>query len=235
MKTLAIALVLLLSAPGLKAQLRDATPAEQHVLDKAVAVITRTLDQFNSNDWDKTQDYYSGEIAVNPRPAVPLDIDNNFERQYMVRVNSDRYDRLIKPIVEKISDAMQQNNTALVLSLGKQNKALVSLRVDVYINRQNLDFNLHGKDVFPLHITGTAYGYKVKGGENGNEGNSYWLLFGNWAAARPNQYGMGFSFVYPKKTPYIENIAMVIQGADDRINELLNNVDWQAMNNALTP
>ena len=54
--------------------------------------------------------FYSGEISVNIAPAVPLDINNNFERKYRAAVNSDRYNALIKPLQDKISAAMQQND-----------------------------------------------------------------------------------------------------------------------------
>jgi len=226
-------LFFLLLSLSASAQLRDATPAEKVVLDKAVSAIENILDQFNSDDWDKQQDYYSSEIAVNGHADVPMDIDNNFERQYQVRMNSDRYNTLIKPIEEKITAAMQQSNYATVQQLGKQNKALRWLTVDVYINR-------HTANVFPanhakttkLNLRGAPYAYKTKNDDGENE---YSLLFGNWETAQNGEYGLNYRFKRPHVSPYIENIVFIIHGADDRIQQLLNTVSWADMQKALTP
>jgi hypothetical protein len=223
----------LLFASSANAQLRDPTPSEKPVLDKAVTVIVKTLDQFNSDDWDKEQDFYSGEIAVNGHADVPMDIDNNFERQYHVRRNSDRYNALIKPIEEKIATAMQQSDYATVQKLGKQNKAVSWLTVDVYINRRtaNVFLTNHTK-TSRLNVNGIPYAYKTKGDDGETE---YSLLFGNWETAQSGEYGLSYHFKHPHVTPYIENIVFILHGADDRIQQLLKTVSWADVQNALTP
>jgi hypothetical protein len=85
MKTLATLFFLIVFSAA-QAQLRDPTTQEKTALDKISVALISTLDQFNSDDWDKINDYYS-PLSVNPNPGVPIDIDNNFERQYRVRLN----------------------------------------------------------------------------------------------------------------------------------------------------
>jgi len=228
-----LSLFSLLLGLNANAQLRNPTPAEKAALDKAVTSIENILDQFNSDDWDKEQDYYTGEIAINGHADVPMDIDNNFERQYHVKMNSDRYNTLIKPIEDKITAAMQQSDFATVQQLGKQNKALSWLTVDVYINR-------HTANVYPgnhakttkLNVTGIPYAYKTKG--DGGE-IEYSLLFGNWETAQNGEYGLNYHFKRPHVTPYIENIVFIVHGADDRIQQLFKKVAWADIQNALTP
>ena len=100
-KVLVLTSVLLLAGSSLRAQLRAPSPDEKKALDKAVTAIVHTLDQFNSDNWEKLQDYYNGEIAVNGSASVPIDIDNNFERQYNVAARSGRYTTLIQPLNDK--------------------------------------------------------------------------------------------------------------------------------------
>lgn len=219
-----------------KAQVRDATPAEQKALDKAIAAITDALDRFNNNDWNKEQDFYSGQIGVHPTHDVPMDVDNNFERQYHVQANSERYNTLIQPLQQKINDALQQGDNNKVLELGKQLKALSWLTVDVYINRRvvNVFAADKGKNI-KLSSMGAGYCYQIKKDQYGNNANSYWLLFGNWQTATNGGYGLTYHFKHPPVTPYIENIAITITGADDRIQELLKTINWSELQDALTP
>jgi len=213
-----------------KAQLRDPSPEEKKALDKVVPVIEDILDHFNSNDWDKAQDYYNNDIAVNPNPDVPLDINCNFEREYKVKMNSDRYNSLIKPLVDKIMDASQKGDYQTTLSLGKQNELLSRFTVDVYINRKIAEVT--GKRSKKITVNGVPYAYHLD--EDSNTPARYCLLFGNWATARPNEYGLGFHFIHPHKTPFIENVAFIIQGADDRVQQLLKTINWSEVQNALT-
>ncbi len=203
------------------------------VLDKAVSAIVYTLDQFNSNDWDKINDYYNNDISLNEKPNDPIDINCNFERQYRVRNNSDRYNDKIRPLVEKIKAATQQTDYQTALDVGKQYKALSNFTVYAYINRNNASVTDTG--VTRITVNGVPLAYHTNQGYYDNFTNSYWLLFGNWTTAKPGQYGLNFHFNHPNKTPYIENIVIISEGADDRIKELLKTVNWSEVQNGLTP
>ncbi len=233
MKIFACTLIILLSATlRLSAQLRDPNPEEKKVLDKAASFIVAALDQFNSNDWEKTNDYYTGELLVNEKPYVPIDINCNFEREYQVRLNSDRYNNKLKMLVDKINEATASQDYPTALQVGKQYRALSQLSVYAYINYSRAEVTESG--VTRLDVPGVPYAYHTGHGHYGNFTTSYWLLFGNWAAARHDQDGLGFHFTHQRQTPYIENVVIIIQGADDRIAELLKTVDWSQMQHALT-
>jgi hypothetical protein len=142
---------------------------------------------------------------------------------------------LIKPLQEKIEDAMQKGDNELALSVGKQFRALSEITVYAYVNRYDLNFNPHSGKVVPMQVKGVPYSYKVSQDQYGNKANGYWLLFGNWATAKAGEDIQYYHFIHPKKTPYVENVAVLVFGADDRIKELLSSVDWAAIQKALTP
>lgn len=37
-----------------------------------------------------------------------------------------------------------------------------------------------------------------------------------------------------RRTPYIENVVVVLKGADDRIRELLTHIEWKVLNRVQT-
>jgi hypothetical protein len=135
--------------------------------------------------------------------------------------------------MDKINAARQQNDYLTILELGKQNKALSVLTVYAYVNRNNA--GVTGDGATRINVNGVPYAYHTNQDNYGNTASSYWLLFGNWSSAKPGQYGLNFHFTYPNKTPYIENIVIIIFGADDRIQELLKTVNWSEVQNGLTP
>jgi hypothetical protein len=234
--TLVSALVLFLVGNIAAQSRRDPNPAEKAVLDKAVNIIENTLNQFNNNDWGKEQDYYDGDILIAQAYNSPLQINTNFERHYRVLLNSDRYNNLLKPIEDKVNDAMQKGDYKRVQELGDQSKALSSLTVDVYVN-----YFVAG--IFPgkpgnvkLDVKGPFLSYKTNQDQYSNKDiHGYWLLYGNWPTVQNGPYGLTFKFKRPPSSPYIENIAIIITGAEDRIQELLKTADWTQLQAALTP
>ncbi|MGN6194819.1 MAG: hypothetical protein ACTHOB_07765 [Ginsengibacter sp.] len=207
--------------------------AQKKVLDKAIPVIIKVLDQFNGSDWQVSNDYYT-EPGVTINPGVPLDIDQNFEREYTVSENSERFRSLIKPLYDRINKMMGQQPmpTDSVLALGDKLKALSNVTVYVYINRREVDFYPNPKD--ELKIPGVAFAQKVPGEYfKSDKGYSYYLCFGNWQPPKGKE-NMSFKFKHPDNTPYIENIVVIFFGADDRVQELLRKIDWSVLNDALT-
>src|SRR5205823_2788222 len=97
--------VLCLIAPAFGGKLRPPTPAEQQVLQKYENVINKTLDQFQSADWDENVDYsVNDDVAVAPDSGRPLDVDEMFQRTYRVRNGSERWNRIIAPAMAKMQD-----------------------------------------------------------------------------------------------------------------------------------
>jgi hypothetical protein len=228
-------LLLLMSTKSLDAQVANATAAEKKVLDKAVPLIIQTLDQFNNGDWELTQDFYGGDISVNQKPDVPMDINQNFEREYRVKNNSDRYNTLVKPAQDKMKEALDRGDVSQVQKLSGENRKYMSFTVDVYINRKIATITPGEKGTIPTQVKGIDLCYHTNKDQYENETNTYFLLFGNWKTAKNGQYGLHYAFIHPAKTPYIENIVIILKGADDYLQHLLKTVDWSLMQNALTP
>ena len=228
-------LLLFISTKILNAQVANATAAEKKVLDKAIPLIIQTLDQFNNGDWELTQDFYGGDILVNQKPDVPLDINQNFEREYRVKYNSYRYNTLLKPTQDKIKEALDKGDMNQVQKLSGENRKYMSFTVDVYINRKIAAITPGETGTILTQVKGTDLCYHTNKDQYENETNTYFLLFGNWKNAKNGQYGLHYTFVHPTKTPYIENIVIILKGADDYIQHLLKTVDWSPLQNALTP
>src|SRR5262245_56418594 len=80
------------------ANLRPPTAAEKQVLEKYESVINKTLDQFQSDDWDENVDYsVNDDVAVSTNTGRPLDVDEMFQRTYHVRNGSERWNRVVGP------------------------------------------------------------------------------------------------------------------------------------------
>jgi len=226
---LAVALILRCTA---YAELRKPTPAEQQVLNKYVTVINKVLDQFQSDDWNESVDYsVDDEVQVHPNSGRPLDVDEMFQRSYNVRPGSDRFKRLVQPVIEKLQHEPDPSKKA---EITKGVQDLMRLRVEVHFNRESIGFDPPPAANTDLHLEGTAFAYKVNENPDGH-GESYLLAFGSWGQlnwdAQHRWYH--FRFAHPQNTPYIENIEIRIYGAPDRIQELLHTVDWKQVNEAL--
>lgn len=238
MKKIFLPVVMLHLAGMLHAQaVVDPDAAQKKVLDKAIPRIIQVLDQFNGRDWELTSDFYNGKPLIGLSSGVPLDIDQNFERQYKTAENSERFNRLLKPIYDRINELMKQQPAPYdsILALGDKMESLSNITVYVYINRENLE--THPDPKKDLSIPGAAFAHRDTGQYFQSEkGYSYYLGFGNWKAATWDAaHGwLHFNFIHPRHTPYIENIVVIFFGADDRVKELLNKVDWKILNDALT-
>jgi len=80
------------------AALRPPTAAEKLVLEKYESVINKTLDQFQSGDWDENVDYSVNEdVAVGTDAGRPLDVDELFQRTYRVRNGSEPWNQVVGP------------------------------------------------------------------------------------------------------------------------------------------
>jgi hypothetical protein len=216
------------------AALRPPTTTEQAVLDKYAKTVNQVLDQFQSDDWDESVDYSIDNAMVNTNdPGVPLDIDELAQRTYTVRNGSQRYDEKIAPSMQQLLDPGA--NISAKQKIGQQVQSLMRVQVQVHFNRAKLGFEPAPANNHDLHIPGAAFAYKIDDSAFGH-GTAYILAFGNWNSSKWDaEHGWyRFHFAHSQNTPYIENIEVRIYGADDRIQQLLHSIDWNALNNGLT-
>jgi hypothetical protein len=215
------------------AELRSPTAAEKAALDKYLAALNPVLDQFQGDDWDENVEYSLDDPQVNTNdPGVPLDINERTQRTYTVRNGSQRFNEKIAPSMQQLMSSSDMNAK---VKIGQQVQSLMRVQVQVHFNRANLGFEPAPANNHDLHIPGAAFAYKIDDSAFGH-GTAYILAFGNWNNSKWDaEHGWyHFHFAHPQNTPYIENIEVRIYGADDRIQQLLHSIDWNALNNGLT-
>jgi hypothetical protein len=215
------------------APLRKPNAAEQQVLQKYRDAINKLLDQFQSDDWDENVDFaVDDDVNVHPDSGRPLDVDELMQRTYRVRYQSERFNKLILPVLTKVQEEPDPFKKG---EIAKPVQELNSLQVEVHFNIENLGINPAPGSNHDLHIPGAAMAYKIS--DNAlSHGSAYVLAFGNWQPLKwdADHGWYHFRFAHPQNTPYIENIEIRIFGADDRIQELFHTIDWNQVNAALT-
>ena len=204
--------------------LRPPTPEERAILTNYVNVLHRILDQIPDENWVENPHRrfdVDDQAEVSNDPDVPLDINESMTREYMIRPGSPLETERIKelePLVEKFKANPADPATSIALQ-----KADKPTRITV-----NIHFNRLGNPLDSpanLKISGPVAAYKST---NSHGEESVLLLYGNWKA------GTRYRFHRPGRYPAIENIVIVITGDPDRINHLLDTVDWKSVNTALT-
>lgn len=231
-----ITLILLISGfaqAGMAEKLRPANPAEEKVITRYNSVMTRILDQILTDDWqeDEGKRYTFDNVLVNSESDRPLDVNCLLERSYDARPDSERFRKLLAPLIEKME---QETDAATKAKIGMQVQALMHLAISVHFNRTNVGIDPAPSLNRDLGIPGVDRTYKVHDDSLGH-GNAYVLLFGNWQTAKwdANNSWLHFAFVHPIGTPYIENIEIRLSGADDRIQEILRTINWKQVNEAM--
>jgi hypothetical protein len=213
-------------------KLRPANAAEDRAITRYNAVMTHLLDQFLTGDWEENEgDRYTFDgVLVNSESDRPLDVNCLLERTYTVRTNSERFNKILAPLMEKLE---QEPTPEGKQKIGRQLQALMHLKVSVHFNRTNVSLDPGPKPDSYLGISGIDRTYKTNDASQG-EGSAYVLLFGNWQNAKWMANDGWLRFAHPNGTPYIENIEIRLYGADDRIQELLHSIDWKQVNEAMT-
>ena len=213
--------------------MRKPNAAEQQVLNKYATVINKVLDQFQSDDWNERVDYaVDDDVLVHPDSGRPLDVDELFQRSYDVRPGSERFKRLVQPVIDKLQQEPDPNKK-MEITKGVQDQ--MHLQVQVHFNRENIALDPPPAANTDLHVPGAAFAYKINDNPTGH-GVSYILLFANWSQLNwdGQHRWCHFRFAHPQNTPFIENVEVQIYGAPDRVEELLHTVQWKQVNEALT-
>jgi len=227
-------LVLCVAQAGLAEKLRPANPAEEKVIARYNSVMTHILDQILTDDWqeDEGKRYTFDDVLVNSDSDRPLDVNCLLERSYNARPDSERFRKVLAPLMEKME---QESDVQSKAKMGAQVQALMHLTVSVHFNRTNTSIAPAPSQNRDLGISGVDRTYKVHDDSLGH-GSAYVLLFGNWQTAKwdANNGWLHFVFTHPNGTPYIENIEIRLYGADDRIQEMLHTINWKQVNEAMT-
>ena len=243
-KIISILVLLFFTIHSAIAQNRAATPVETKVIQKAVNAVVPVIDGFENKDWGKTAggadepQYFS----VQTKPDVVMGVAPFNEWHFEVREGSERYNKIEKPYIDKMAanppDAGNEKQMKENANEGARVNKLMNVYVEVMVNEKNLPVKPLKGGVTDLKIPGTFFTYKQP--ENKIIGfqrvglSSYVLAFGNWRTAKFADADYQFHFTHPLATPYIENIVIIISGADDRVQEILHKTDWSKINEGLT-
>jgi hypothetical protein len=211
---------------------RPPTPQERKVLDKFSQVIDHVLAQFKDDNWEENVDRSLSEVEVNPNSDYPLHLNTFVQRTYDVRGSSERYKEQILPLVKEM---VQSPDLEQKKELNQQIQDLMHVQVRVLLNQPHIAVIPKPEENQGLQIPGAVLAYKIKN-EDYSSGVAYVLLFGDVHALQWNaeHNWFDYNFMHPGNTPVIENVEFRIYGAEDRIQELLQNIDWNQVNNALT-
>lgn len=216
-----------------ESHLRRPNPAESAVISHYREVMHQVLDKFQSDDFDQNVDYdVSDDVFIANDPDVPLDINEMMQRTYTVKPGSKLFDAQFAPVIQKLNGTHDPNELA---AISKQMK----------INRYSVEvhFNALSARVKPppganpdLRIPGAALAYRV-GNYKFDKGTSVVLLFGDWKSAtwRPSDNTYRFKFKHAAHQPFIENVAIQLDGLAEGIDPLLRNINWQRVNDVLSP
>jgi len=258
-KTYFVFLFLVFLTNSILAQsVREPNTAEKKVFDKAIPVIVSFLNKFGNSDWTLDQDWYNGDplVPTDYNDKGPIGIDQNFERDYKVTENSDRFNNNILPLYNKSQQLTDRLLTSLkkfendtsanageeygkrtplndsLDALNNKLQELSELHVYAYIN----NLYVKGRPVKGLSIPGAALVTKLDGGHfTPDFFKSYYIAFGNWKNAEWNSDDNAYFFKFKNtKSSSIQNIVIVMTGAQDRMKELMHKINWSVLNKALT-
>lgn len=222
---LLVALATLSIAPAAaQTPLRPPTAEERAILTTYVNVLHAILDQIPDENWVENPHHrydIDDQVEVSNDPDVPLDVNESMSREYIIRSGSPleaRRTKELEPLMEKFK--ANPTDPAVYVALQKADKP-THITVEVHFNRLGNPLDSPAN----LKIPGPVAAFKSTDA-HGEE--SVLLLYGNW---KP---GSRFRFRRPGRYPAIENIVITMTGDPDRIDHLLQTVDWKSVNTALT-
>jgi hypothetical protein len=219
-----VALAGLCIATAAAQSMRLPTAEEQTILTNYVSVIHSILDQVPNENWVEDEQHrfdIDEQVEVSNDPDVPFDISESMTREYAIRPGSSLEAERIKelePLVERVRT--NPTDPATVIALQKSDKP-THIKVNVHFNRLGNPLDSPAN----LKLAGPTAAYKST---NSHGEETVVLAYGNWKA------GSRYRFRRPGRYPAIENIVIDITGDPDRINHLLQSVDWKSVNTALT-
>jgi hypothetical protein len=225
---------------------RDPTADEAKVLARFFGAIASVTAGFADDNWQVSggtlpDDPSHETIAAHAR--VPLDDCFGGDRTWTVREDSERYNSRVKPLYDRVkalADGLvakyQSGQTASgdkqeIDRVRQQIKNTSEVTMDVCANSPNVEATALTPNA-PSLLPGVA-AHKVSADVcGGGTTPCYVLAFGDWKSARASNGRYDFHFVHPAGSPYLENVVIRLQGADDRIQEMLK-ADWGRVSAAL--
>jgi hypothetical protein len=217
---------------------RDLTPAEQALVDRAATVLGKVLDKFRSDDWVEKIEYSYDGASTPVEPRAPLQV-GLLRRSYHVRQGSARWNERIAPSMPPMPADGQMTPAAMQAMVRARDKfrPLMDLWVEASFNEVVTSRIAPSPPGNPdLHLAGVARSYRTADA-NGKPDRGAVLLFGDWGRARweAEQGAWRYAFAHPPGSVVIENVQIHLEGAADRIEELLHAIDWRVVDALIGP
>jgi hypothetical protein len=215
---------------------RDLTPAEQALVDRAAAVLGGVLDQFRSDDWVEKIEFGYDSASAPAEPRAPLQV-GLLRRSYHVRQGSARWNQRIAPLMPPMPADGEMTPAAMQAMLRARDKfrPLMDLWVEASFNESVSSRIAPPPPANPeLHLAGVARAYRTADAD-GRPGRGAVLLFGDWGRARweAEPGAWRYAFAHAPGSVVIENVQIHLEGAADRIDELLRAIDWRAVDSLI--
>ncbi len=211
---------------------RQPTVAEEKAIAKYTQVMNKVLDQFRSPDWEENMDATIEHPMINISDDRPFDIDEILRRTYELRHNSKRYETVVAPGLQKLSQIKDATQRDLQRA---QLEDMQHLQVQARFNQWVVPLITPPDPKRDPKIPGATFVHQDRDNPF-NHGVAYVLFFSNGRLGKWDQTNSVYrnTFIHKPDTPYIENIEIRIYGDETRIKELLRTIDWQRVNSALT-
>jgi hypothetical protein len=226
---------------------RKQRSAEKEVIGKAINVCDEVLTQPLQNSGWKINERTDGRntmIANNAAPFRPMFCNDLFDLKLTVDPLSN-YGKMLNDSAEYYGKLSSQNTDDYkAIGQAVRNMARIQnmnhIEISTDVNDPYLKENhFIGKQdkLTVLHIPGVAYAYQTsKAAQNDLDppDEKTYLCFGNWAGADANAKTYeGFPFIHKRSAPAIENIVITISGPADAANEIIKEINWSKINEAL--
>lgn len=226
---------------------RKQRSSEKPVIGKAVSVCDEALTHpLQNSEWkiEERTDGRSTNIANNPAPFVPMFCSPILNLKLIVDPYSN-YGKMLKDSAEYYAAQSSQNsNDYKLINASVRNMARIAnmqkLEISVAVNYPYLkqDHPMAKNDRFTLlHVPGASYACQIYNAPQNDldpPDEMTRLFFGNWTGADMNaKTYKGFPFIHKTSFAAIENIVVTITGAASAANEIIKEINWNRLNEAL--
>lgn len=223
--------------------------AEHVVINNSVNVFDGTfLQPLQKMGWLITEqkDGRTSQLAVNPSPFRPIFLCGEFYDLKLSLNPNSAYGRVMNDSLKYYSDQVSQNrgNPKAIAREAKNMYRIMSLQnIEISIKENSPylreDYIVGNKDwSLVLHIPGTAFAWRLfraPTDEMGTPEEVTMLFFGNWKGANMHSGTYtAYPFIHKQESPYIENLVVNIEAPASAANDIIKNIDWARLNNAIT-
>lgn len=230
---------------------RKQRQSEKEIIYKAVKIFDDVLPGPIQNlGWQISEEKngYTTQISNNPAPFRPifmcgafynlkLSIDPNSEYSKMLQDSMQYYNQ------EVVKNSNNNNHKAATVAAQNMFRLQSMQSVEISINGNSPylkeDYTIGNKDKSTeLPIRGVAYAwqlYLAPTSELETPKEKTMVFFGNWKGANMHSGTYAaYPFIHKQQSPFIENFIVTIEAPAVVANKIIESIDWNKLNEAIT-